>query len=46
MTDVSPIDVRDLKSVRQAAEASSPDVVLGDDWVSPQAAGENENHYV
>ena len=42
MTDATSIDVRDLKSVRQAAAASTPDVVLGDDWVSPQAAGENE----
>lgn len=42
MADSTPIDVRDLKSVRQAAEASAPDVVLGDDWVSPQASGENE----
>ena len=39
MTDASPIDVRDLQSVRKAAEAS---VVLGDDWVSPAAPGEQE----
>ncbi len=44
MTDVSDIDVRDLNSVRRAAkkDAGTPDVVLGDDWVQPQAAGDNE----
>jgi two-component system sensor histidine kinase ChvG len=42
MTDVTSIDVRDLNSVRQAAAAATPDVVLGDDWVSPQASGESE----
>ena len=36
MSDTSNIDVRDLQSVRRAADASAPDVVLGDDWVSPQ----------
>ena len=39
MTDASPIDVRDLQSVRRAAQT---DVVLGDDWVSPQGASEQE----
>ncbi len=34
------IDVRDLESVRRAARA--PDLVIGDDWVAPQAIGENE----
>ncbi len=34
------IDVRDLESVRKAARA--PDLVIGDDWVAPQALGENE----
>jgi two-component system sensor histidine kinase ChvG len=34
------IDVRDLESVRKAAR--SPDLVIGDDWVAPQALGENE----
>jgi len=33
-------DVRDLESVRKAAR--TPDVILGDDWVEPQALGENE----
>lgn len=40
MTDTPDIDVRDLESVRKAARA--PDLVLGDDWVAPQALGENE----
>ncbi len=40
MTDTPQIDVRDLESVRKAARA--PDLVLGDDWVAPQALGENE----
>ncbi|MEL6572329.1 MAG: sensor histidine kinase [Pseudomonadota bacterium] len=40
MTDTPEIDVRDLESVRKAARA--PDLVLGDDWVAPQALGENE----
>jgi two-component system sensor histidine kinase ChvG len=34
------IDVRDLESVRRAARA--PELVIGDDWVAPQALGENE----
>ena len=34
MTAAPKIDVRDLQSVRAAARA--PDLVLGDDWVSPQ----------
>ncbi len=37
---MSEIDVRDLESVRKAARA--PDLVLGDDWVEPQALGDNE----
>ncbi len=41
MTDVSDIDVRDLNSVRKAAK-SQPDLVLGDDWVSPTALHEQE----
>lgn len=41
MTDATDIDVRDLKSVRTAAK-SQPDLLLGDDWVSPQAIQENE----
>ncbi len=41
MTDVSDIDVRDLNSVRRAAQ-SQPDLILGDDWVSPQALSERE----
>jgi len=40
MTTSSEIDVRDLESVRKAARA--PDLVLGDDWVAPQALGDNE----
>ena len=40
MSDASPIDVRDLQSVRRAA--AQTDVVIGDDWVSPQGAGEHE----
>lgn len=39
MTDATQIDVRDLQSVRRAADTS---VVLGDDWVSPQASSEQE----
>lgn len=42
MSDTSSIDVRDLQSVRRAHDATAPDVVLGDDWVSPQAAGEQD----
>ena len=36
------IDVRDLESVRRAADSSRPTVVLGDDWVSPHANAETE----
>ena len=42
MSDSTSIDVRDLQSVRRAHDATAPDVVLGDDWVSPQAAGEQD----
>jgi len=42
MSDIPEIDVRDLQSVRRAASQGQPDVVLGDDWVSPQSAGEKE----
>ncbi|WP_386684326.1 sensor histidine kinase [Loktanella sp. R86503] len=35
------IDVRDLNSVRRAAR-NEPDLVLGDDWIAPQSAGEQE----
>ncbi|MFZ3585497.1 sensor N-terminal transmembrane domain-containing protein, partial [Loktanella sp. DJP18] len=42
MTDAARhIDVRDLNSVRRAAR-NEPDLVLGDDWVSPQSPGERE----
>ncbi|MFZ3584277.1 sensor histidine kinase [Loktanella sp. DJP18] len=42
MTDAARhIDVRDLNSVRRAAR-NEPDLVLGDDWVSPQSLGERE----
>lgn len=34
MTAAPKIDVRDLKSVREAAR--SPDLVIGDDWVDPE----------
>jgi two-component system sensor histidine kinase ChvG len=34
------IDVRDLESVRKAARA--PDLVIGDDWVAPQALGDGD----
>lgn len=37
MTAAPKIDVRDLQSVRAAARA--PDLVLGDDWVSPDTVG-------
>ena len=40
MTSTPQIDVRDLQSVRTAA--STPDLVLGDDWVEPQPLGGNE----
>jgi two-component system sensor histidine kinase ChvG len=40
MKSSSGIDVRDLKSVRTAARV--PSLVIGDDWVAPQALGENE----
>ncbi len=43
MSDASnQIDIRDLESVRRAADAAQPSVVLGDDWVSPQANAEAE----
>ncbi|SEN68792.1 two-component system, OmpR family, sensor histidine kinase ChvG [Loktanella fryxellensis] len=35
------IDVRDLNSVRRAAR-NEPELVLGDDWVAPQSASEQE----
>ena len=35
------IDVRDLNSVRRAAR-NEPDLVLGDDWIAPQSANEQE----
>lgn len=38
MTSINDIDVRDLKSVRKAAQA--PDVVFGDDWIGPNTYGE------
>ena len=41
MTANPEIDVRDLKSVRDAA-SKTPDVVLGDDWVAPQPLGGSE----
>jgi len=41
MSDIPEIDVRDLQSVRRAAKGQ-PDVVLGDDWVAPQSAGDKE----
>jgi two-component system sensor histidine kinase ChvG len=40
MSNSSDIDVRDLQSVRRAAESSAPDVVLGDDWVAPETLEE------
>lgn len=40
MTIAPKIDIHDLESVRSAAR--QPDLVLGDDWVEPQALGENE----
>ncbi|MEM6306633.1 MAG: sensor histidine kinase [Pseudomonadota bacterium] len=43
MTNASNIDVRDLKSVRQAAQATeTADVVLGDDWVAPESMVDRE----
>lgn len=42
MSDTTEIDVRDLNSVRRAAESSAPDVVLGDDWVAPETLAEQE----
>ncbi len=43
MSDASSrIDVRDLESVRRAADAAQPSVVLGDDWVSPTSNAESE----
>ncbi len=42
MTDAARhIDVRDLKSVRRAAR-NEPELVLGDDWVAPQSASDQE----
>ena len=42
MTDAaSHIDVRDLNSVRKAAE-QQPRLLLGDDWVTPQSHAERE----
>lgn len=41
MTADPAIDVRDLKSVRRAAQAGE-EVVLGDDWVAPDASSEPE----
>ena len=42
MTDAaSHIDVRDLNSVRKAAE-QQPRLLLGDDWVTPQSQAERE----
>lgn len=40
MTVAPKIDIHNLESVRAAAR--TPDLVLGDDWVAPQALGENE----
>lgn len=37
MTSAPKVDVRDLKSVRAAAR--EPDLVLGDDWLSPEMMG-------
>ncbi len=43
MSDVtSNVDVRDLDSVRRAADASQPSVVLGDDWVAPPTSADGE----
>ncbi|MGB0798120.1 MAG: sensor N-terminal transmembrane domain-containing protein [Planktomarina sp.] len=43
MANTSEIDVRDLQSVRGAAQASgNGDVVLGDDWVAPDSTVERE----
>lgn len=36
------IDVRDLNSVRRAAKAEEAGVVLGDDWVAPDAVADRE----
>ncbi len=38
MSAAPKIDVRDLKSVRDAAR--SPDLVIGDDWVEPDVVGQ------
>ena len=40
MTAAPKIDVRDLKSVRRAAQ--TPDLLLGDDWVDPDLLEEGE----
>ncbi|SFS20465.1 sensor histidine kinase [Yoonia litorea] len=40
MTAAPKIDVRDLKSVRRAAQ--TPDLLLGDDWVDPEFSEEGE----
>lgn len=43
MSETSPeVDIRDLKSVRRAADAARPSVVLGDDWVAPPSSTEAE----
>lgn len=41
MTATSEIDVRDLRSVREAATRDE-DVVLGDDWITPEANADTE----
>ena len=40
MTAAPKIDVRDLKSVRRAAQ--TPDLLLGDDWVDPDILEEGQ----
>jgi two-component system, OmpR family, sensor histidine kinase ChvG len=42
MTSAPQIDVRDLKSVRRAARA--PDLVLGEDWVEPEATRDDATY--
>lgn len=41
MSAAPKIDVRDLKSVREAAR--SPDLVIGDDWVDPDVVGQRSD---
>ena len=41
MTAAPKIDVRDLKSVREAAR--SPDLVIGDDWVDPEVVDQRSD---